>query len=178
MIEPYYFDEIAYQVDLVIDNCETDPSNPPDPEPWTDHFASVTFTNDNLPNSEVQTASDIYLYMYVFDFTAHNLDAQAANIGTPNSPIVVPLTQTLTIPPCLLGSECDGTTYSAVFMVPVETKLELLDLYALQGYLPATGLPQTEYCTHYTFYGENAFGMEVTASGSSCWLATNYDYCD
>ena len=77
-----------------------------------------------------------------------------------------------------MGAECEGTTYSAVFLVPVETKQELLNLYALQGYLPATGLPQTEYCAHYTFYGENAFGMDITTRGSTCFLATNYDYCD
>jgi len=67
--------------------------------------------------------------------------------------------------------------------MPVQTKDELVALYALQGWSPSvagtgTGLPQTEYCAHYTFYGENAFGMNVSASGSTCFLATNYDYCD
>ncbi len=179
IIEPFYFDAISYQVDLILDNCETDPANPADPEPWTDHFASVTFTNEHLPNAEVATASNIYLYRYELSFSPHNLDGQAANIGAMNSPIVVPLNQTLTIVPCDLGVACAGTTYSAVFMMPVESKVELVALYAAAGFTNATtGLPQTEYCVEYTFYGENAFGVAVTVSESTCFLATNYDYCD
>ncbi len=162
-IDPVYFDQVTDQVDIIRDNCETDPTKPPKPEDFTDHYADVMVTNRPLPNHEDQTASWVYLESYTLQYTPVSSGAPA--LAPLNR---VPLGQTVGIPPCEPGGgSCTGTTFRVMF-VPVALKADLASAY--------TG-NQFQYNVHYTFYGENDFGEDVSAEAFSSFVADDYDNC-
>jgi hypothetical protein len=168
-ISPTYFSETTDgpgQVDVVQGNCATDPLDPIDPEPYSDHFAEVAMTNRPLPNAQVQTASWIYLTRYEIFYTA-----STQGTGPLLSANVIPVTQTVGIEPCEVGGSCQETSFIAQF-VPITEKEELYD-YLLDN--PA--IDQLEYNVHYIFYGENDFGEQVSADGFSSFYAGNYNNC-
>ena len=165
LINPTYNEENTDQVDLIQSNCETDPTLPADPEFFSDHFAEVTLTNRPLPNFEVQTANTIYLTSYQIRYTA-------ASSGTP--PLVsrnrIPLTETQGIAPCEPGGDCSGVTYT-VELVPIALKADLAAEFLQLN-------QQFTYNAHYTFFGYNDMGKDVSADGSTMFYAANYDYCN
>jgi len=167
-IEPNYFGESTNQVDVIRDLCEGDP---PKPEPYTDHYAVVAFTNRSLPNAQEMTASMVYLAEYSIDFTP-------ATTGTPPLPSNFnpcgepyqrcPITETVGIQPCEPGRTSCPQTEFTVELVPVRQKA------VLAGSL--TG--QLQYNVHYKFYGSNDFGERVSSEGSTFIYVSNYDFCE
>ena len=159
-IEPTYFSESTNQVDVIRDLCEGDP---PKPEPYTDHYAVVAFTNRSLPNAQEMTASMVYLAEYDIRYTP-------ATQGTPALPslLSLPITETVGIQPCEPGRASCPQTEFTVELVPVRQKA------VLAGSL--TG--QLQYNVHYKFYGSNDFGERVSSEGSTFIYVSNYDFCE
>ena len=178
-INAYYQDAGSFtnQVDVVQVDCETDPAEPPDWEFFSDHFVSVAFLNRHLPyrtgGSDVDeyTASVIYLDRYEIRYTP--LTTVTAAYPLP-SPLVIPVTQTVAIPPCPPGAPgvvCAPTTMTHGYFVPVATK------DVLRGFFLAAG-EQLAYSAQYTFIGMNDFGKQVTATAQLNFYVANYNYCD
>lgn len=166
-IDPVYFDESTRQVDVIQGNCADDPTDPPDPEPYTDHFADVTFTNQPLLNSEEQTATTIDLQEYQVWY-------EPVTQGSPGLPSfnVTTVKDGNGIDPCDPGSACEGETVTQIEFVPVRVKA------VLGQYLLDTGIFQLHYNVHYRFYGVNIYGYEVSAENYTDFLAANYDNCN
>ena len=165
-IDPTYFDESTRQVDVFRSDCRTDPTEPPDPEPYTDHFADVTFTNRPLLNSEEQTASTIHLTEYDVWYepiTQGSLDLPSFNVREVNDGNG--------IQPCDPGADCQGETIAQVDFVPVRLKDVLAD------YIVLTGIWQLKYNIYYKFYGHNDFGYDVSAENSTDFLVSDYNNC-
>jgi len=174
-IDPTYFQESVRQVDVWRSGCE-DPGDDPDPEPYTDHFADVTFTNRPLNNSLEQTASTIYL-------TEYSVWYEPLTLGSPSlsSNIVTTVKDYSGIEPCEPSSQCSGETLSGIEFVPVRLKKVISDyLFGEDGFggSCASGGPcQLEYNIYYIFYGQNDYGYGVSADGATNFLATDYDNC-
>jgi hypothetical protein len=163
-IDPVYFEDSTRQVDVFMNpNCGTD-EDEPDPEPWSDHFADVTFTNRPLNNSIEQTASTIYLTEYLVSY-------EPLTQGSPDLPsrLVRPIRESGGIEPCDPGSQCAGETLGQIEFVPVSQK------FVLQPYVFTLG--QLEYNIYYRFFGVNDYGYEVSADGATNFLAADYDNC-
>lgn len=183
-INAYYEDSSTFtnQVDVVQVNCETDPEKPPKWEWYSDHYVSVDFLNRHLPNRNTSlgtvgrevdqyTASVVYLKSYEIHYIP--LTAVTSRYPVP-SPLVVPVTQTVAVPPCspgLPGQTCPPTTMIMGYLVPVATKEVLRAHFIDAG-------EQLSYDVHYTFYGVNDFGIPVTAKAQLNFYAANYDHCD
>ena len=165
MITPTYFEEFTKQVDALMDLCETEGEDP-QVEKFTDHLATIVFTNRPWPNGEDQTASTVYLERYTITYAA-------ARSGLPNLDATeFALQSTLEIPACLPDEEpCAGTSYDGFTFVDIGTK----DEYLAKGGDPFV---QGRYNVVYTFYGHNIFGKEVSFKGSSDFVILDYDYCD
>ena len=165
-IDPTYFDDSTRQVDVFRDPlCSDDPENP-DPEPYTDHFADVTFTNRPLSNSVEQTASTIDLREYDVWYepvTQGSLPLSSFNVTT--------VMDGNGIQPCDPGGDCPGETVSQIEFVPVRLKEELAQ------FILSTGIFQLHYNIYYRFYGVNDFGYRVSAEGSTDFLVADYDNC-
>ncbi len=161
-----YYDstEGVNTVDIVQAMCD-DGSGNLTPEPYYDHFASATFTNESLPNSTTQTASNIYINRYTIEYIP--VTASTTAMPTRNT---IPLTDDHVITPCALGTVCTGSSI-IVELVPLELKA---DIYT--DYLGV--LEQFVYDVHYTFYGQNVFGKSVQVEGYTFIYAQPYDYCD
>jgi hypothetical protein len=174
-IDPTYFEESTRQVDVALNpNCSND-AEAPDPEPFSDHFADVTFTNRALNNS-LETPPTIYLDEYEVWY-------EPLTLGSPPLPriTVTPIRDHAGIDPCDPGSQCSGETLSQIQFVPVEHKGDLYDsLYGPGGtcdFLTGAGICQLEYNIYYRFFGTNDYGYEVSADGSTNFYAANYDNC-
>jgi len=183
-VHGYYKDTGTFsnQVDVVPSNCSTDPTQPSEPEFYSDHYVTVDFLNRQLPNrnvglgtvgspSEEYTASVIYLTEYVIRYTP--LTAVTAPYPLP-SPLVVPVTHTVAVPPCspaLPGQTCPATTMTQVYFVPVATKAVLRDYFEDAG-------EQLAYNADYVFHGVNDFGIAVSASGNLDFYVANYNFCE
>jgi hypothetical protein len=175
-IDPTYFAESTRQVDVVMVVCSvTEPGEPPDVEPYTDHFADVRLSNRPLNNSAVETGSTIYVDSY-------QLRYQAVTLGSPVLPSsnVIPIGEVYGLEQCAPGGGCTGETISQIDFVPVREKEVLYDyLFGAGG--TCDGSPgqvcQLKYNIYYTFFGENDYGYEVSANGSTFFYASNYDNC-
>jgi hypothetical protein len=165
-IEPTYFDESTRQVDVFLDNCATDPTEPFDPEPYTDHFADVTLSNRPLTNSTEQTATTIYVTEYTVRY-------EPLTQGSPEleSFTVRPNTHQYGIDACEPDSDCPGETLTQIQFVPVREK------EVLAGYIESSGIFQLEYNIYYTFYGKNIYGYDVVARDGTNFYAADYDNC-
>ena len=173
-IDPTYFDESTRQVDVVRSICSTGDEEP-DPEPYTDHLADVTLSNRPLNNSIQQTASTIYVDSYQLRYVP-------VTQGSPPLPSsnVIQIAEFVGLEPCTPYSSCEGETISQIEFVPVEEKNVLYDyLYGPGGTCElATGQGcQLQYNIYYTFFGENDYGYEVSASGGTFFYVSNYDNC-
>ena len=168
-IAPTYLEESTdgpAQVDIFRDNCEDDPAEPPDPEPYSDHFAEIAMTNRSLPNSPEQTNTYVYLDRYEMRYSP-------VTQGTgPLLTFIVNLPrQTVGIDPCAPGGTCQETSFIATY-VPVRIKDQM---YQFLQANPT--MFQLHYNVHYIFRGQNDFGFDVYADGFSTFYATNYDHC-
>jgi hypothetical protein len=167
-IDPVYFDESTRQVDVVLDNCADDPlTDPFDPEPFSDHFADITFANQPLPNSDVQTASPIDLQEYEVWYVP------VTQGSPPLEPFIVRnINDGNGIDPCDPDSDCPGETITQMEFVPVRVK------DVLRQYIEQTGIFQLQYNIHYRFFGVNIpYGYGVSAEGSTNFYAADYDNC-
>jgi hypothetical protein len=164
-IDPTYFDDSTRQVDVFRSDC-AGPDEDPDPEPYTDHLADVTFTNRPLPNSEEQTSSTIHLDSFQVWY-------EAVTQGSPplNSFAVTDINDGNGIQPCDPGADCQGETISQIEFVPVRLK------DVLAQYITDSGIFQLEYNIRYRFFGHNDFGYDVSADGATFFYASNYDNC-
>jgi hypothetical protein len=174
-IDPTYFDESTRQVDVVRSICSSGDEGDVDPEPYTDHFADVTLSNRPLNNSLEQTASTIYVDSY-------QLRYEGVTQGSPPLPSsnVIQIGETVGLEPCTPGGDCQGETISQIEFVPVEEKNVLYDyLYGVNGTCDTvTGQGcQLQYNIYYTFFGENDYGYDVSASGTTFFYVSNYDNC-
>jgi hypothetical protein len=179
-INGYYEDSgtTTNQVDVVQSICDAETG---DYEFFSDHYVAVDFLNRHLPNrnsslgtvgseAEQYTASVIYLKSYEIRYTPG--DNVTAPYPLP-SPLVIDVTQTIAIPPCSPGTPgqtCPATTMNQGYFVPVATKNILRDYFIEAG-------EQLQYDVDYIFYGENDFGVPVSATGHYNFYAANYDYC-
>ena len=164
-IDPTYFEDSTRQVDVFLNpNCSNDPDEP-DPEPYSDHFADVTFTNRPLNNS-LETPPTIYLYEYWIWYTPLTQGSPPLDSFT-----VMGVGDQGGIEGCDPGSQCAGETLSQIQFVPVREK------EVLAGYILSTGIFQLEYNIHYRFFGRNVFGYEVSAEAITNFYASNYDNC-
>ncbi len=165
-IDPNYFEESTRQVDVVQNpNCSGDLENP-DPEPFSDHFANITFLNRPLNNSETQTASRIDLQEYEVWYEPI----------TQGSPPLSSFNETTIsdgngIDPCDPGSDCIGETITQIEFVPLSVK------DVLAPYVDELGEFQLHYKIYYRFYGVNDFGFRVSAESSTDFLVNGYDNC-
>lgn len=162
-IDPVYNGESTRQVDLIQDNCSTDPTEV-DPEYFSDHFADVTFTNESLSDVE-QTATTIDLREYYVWY-------EPVTLGSPPlAPFIVRSIQDGNgIQPCLPGIGCEGETITQIEFVPFRVKL------FLAPYL-SDAVPQFQYNIHYRFFGVNVYGYEVSAESATNFYAADYDNC-
>jgi len=162
-IDPTYFDEATNQVDVIRDACD-EGEGESKPEPYTDHYAVVAFTNRSLPNAPQMTASMIYLTEYDIRYTP-------ASQGTPALPslLSLPITATVGIQPCQPGQTSCPETEFTVELVPVRQKAVLA---------ASLGSFQLQYNVRYKFYGFNDFGEWMSSEGSTFIYVSNYDFCE
>lgn len=155
-IEPDYFGESTNQVDVIPDDCDGED------EPFSDHYAQVFMTNRPLNNATEQTASTVHLYYYDLNYTP-------VTVGTPDLPSLLarPITDSVAIDPCDLGSTTCPEVEFTVELVPVSQK----------SVLAASISGQVQYNVTYFFWGENDFGESVSVHGSTWFYAANYDNC-
>jgi hypothetical protein len=164
IVTPTYFEEATKQVDALRDMCGDDPENM-EPEKFTDHLASISFTNRVWPNASSQTAGPVFIDSYRIAYSP-------ARSGLPDlDSTEVGLAKSLEIPPCPADStSCSATTYQGFTFVSLRTKAE---------YIEKGGDPfvQGAYNVTYTFYAHTIVGKAVRFSAEADFLILDYDFC-
>jgi hypothetical protein len=158
-VSPFSVDgEESLDVDVIQATCFDDQGVPTGPEPFGDHFATVTFRNDQFPNASTSLPIVISSYRIEYEVT---------NCPTASCPDLAPFEdagQTITIQP---GSEVSQT----FFLVPLSRKQEFLDEGGQANTFP-------NYRARYTFRGSTAFfDADIDISGSAELEFGNFNLC-
>lgn len=151
-------------VDAVRGICSADGT----PEPFTDHYAAVTFTNSDFSADTLSTLSIIitdYSVTYTLNDCPPNASGCPALTGFSVSP-----GQTLTIPP-------GGSVTTQFPFVPLRVKEE----YVTEGGETngsLAGAPFPSYTANYVFTGHtDSFGAEIQLHAAAEFTIGNFNLC-
>jgi hypothetical protein len=160
-VSPFSVDgEASFDIDVVQDLCVDDQGAPIGPEPFGDHFATVTFRNDQFPNASTSFPIVISSYRIEYEVTSCPPGATCPELEPFED-----AGQTITIQP---GSEVSQT----YFLVPLNRKAEFVN----EGGQPGT---YPNYRARYTFKGSTAFfDADIKISGSTEIEFGNFNLCD
>ena len=157
-VRPHYRDNItSFQVDVVPSQC--DPGPPPEFEFYTDHFAEVTFRNDQFPNSP--TSFPIVISSYEIEYEVTDCPP---GFTCPELDPFEFAGQTVTIQP---GTE---VTDHHFILVPLTRKAEFVNEGGTFG---------VAYRAHYTFRGNTAFfnDGDIEITGNVELIFGSYNFC-
>ncbi len=130
-----------------------------DPEPFTDHNATVSISNTIVPNFPGDILPDVTLTNFRIEY---RLNFCPAGFSCPNL-ISVDVSETLFIP-------ADGSLTADIKFVDLEKKFEF------QGGVSSSSV-YPSYSATYTFTGTDIFQNNISVSGSTEFTIGDYDNC-
>ncbi|HLF86245.1 MAG TPA: hypothetical protein VI584_04115 [Nitrospiria bacterium] len=130
-----------------------------DPEPFTDHNATVSISNTIVPNFPGDILPDVTLTNFRIEY---RLNFCPAGFSCPNL-ISVNVSETLFIP-------ADGSLTADIKFVDLEKKFEFQGGVSSPSVYPS-------YSATYTFTGTDIFQNNISVSGSTEFTIGDYDNC-
>ena len=162
-IQPVYLGQTTSNVDALQRNCATATSTTPTPEPFTDHNAMVTISNEPLPGVGPGATASTTVTLQDFSIR-YTLNACPAGATCPGLDTLTGAPgPTRVIPP-------GGSVTITLPFVSLATKSE----YVSKG---GSLLVPPSYSATYTITGTDLFHNSVSVRGSAQFTIGDFDNC-
>jgi len=154
------------------DDCDNDPETD-DPEPFTDHLATATFTGTTYANPlepDTGSGSTIFLERYTIEYVPEN----------PAAPPLRPreIFETIIIPAPPSEAEPVVVIDSGIVLADLQTKREFREaIEAGHEIITDPSSFPTRYTVIYNFMGQNEFGEDVEVRVTTHATFGDFDNC-